>query len=62
MATSFEHHKKRIKSYKTSWAHLCHSAEGKTLWEMVACAPTFPTHTTQIPQLGWVYVTRGLKP
>lgn len=62
MATSFEHHKKRIKSYKTSWAHLCQSAEGKTLWEMVACTPTFPTHATQIPQLGWVYVTRGHEP
>ena len=36
MATSSEHHKKRIESYKTSWAPLCQSAEGKALWEAVA--------------------------
>lgn len=39
MATSFEHHKKRIESYKPSWAHLCQSAEEKALWETVACTP-----------------------
>lgn len=47
MATSSEHHKKRIESYKTSWAHLCQSGEGKTLWEMVACTPLHPYVPTQ---------------
>lgn len=70
MATSSEHHKKRIESYKTSWAHLCQSGEGKTLWEMVACTPlrpyapipTFPPSAMQLLQLDQVVVTKGFKP
>ena len=44
MATSSEHHKKRIESYKTSWAALCWSAERKALWEAVACTPHSPAN------------------
>lgn len=42
MATSFEHHKKRIESYKASWTHLC---RGKALWETGAGTLTSATHT-----------------
>lgn len=48
MATSSEDHKKRIESYKASWAHQCQSARGKALWEM-GC--TRPQPTSQCPGL-----------
>jgi hypothetical protein len=48
MATSSEHHKKRIESYKASWAHLCQSAKGNALWEM-SC--TRLHSVSQLPRL-----------
>lgn len=57
MATSSKHHKKRIESYKASWAHLCQSAEGKALWEAVACTDRSPLRVSF-----WDCVTPALHP